>query len=63
MRKLVCYALVFSLMLVYFDTVIWPLLIITLMGLLFAPLFLCVDIDPPFTLLGHVIGLVYSVLW
>ena len=41
-------------------SVVVPLLIITVMGLLFAPLFLCVD--APFTLLGHVIGLIYSLL-
>ena len=48
-------------LIILYHAVFLPLLVISMMGLLFAPLFLCVD--APFTLFGHVIGLVYSLLW
>ena len=44
-----------------FASVIWPLFAIILISLLFFPLFGCVDAAIP--LLGHVMGLIYSVLW
>ena len=41
--------------------VVFPLAVVALMVLQFAPLFACVDAS--LILVGHVIGLLYSMLW